>query len=86
METKELVGGDIMNTKLVAYRKLMKLNQSQVAEKIGVSLSSYSQKETGKFDFTQTEMERITCMFKEEIPEVTMDDIFFRDGVIKLKT
>lgn len=75
-----------MNSKLVAYRKLIKLNQTDIAKQIGICITSYNKKETGKLDFTQTEMERITNIVKQKIPQVTMDDIFFREGVIKLKT
>lgn len=75
-----------MNAKLVAYRKLLKMNQKSFAEKIGISLVSYSHKETGKTEFTQTEMITITNIVKEKIPDITMDDIFFNNKVSKLVT
>lgn len=79
-------GGDNMNKNLVAYRKLLGLNQSTMASKIGISLTSYSLKENGKFPFNQKEMIKIVQIIKEKYPDVTMDDIFFNNTVSKLKT
>ncbi|HBJ2602330.1 TPA: helix-turn-helix domain-containing protein [Clostridium botulinum] len=75
-----------MNTKLVAYRKMLQMNQKSIAEKIGISLVSYSNKETGKTEFTQNEMITITNIIKEKIPNITMDDIFFDNRVSILVT
>ncbi|EPY2273183.1 helix-turn-helix transcriptional regulator [Clostridium sporogenes] len=75
-----------MNTKLVAYRKMLQMNQKSFAEKIGISLVSYSNKETGKTEFTQNEMITITNIIKEKIPNITMDDIFFDNRVSILVT
>lgn len=75
-----------MNTKLVAYRKMLQMNQKSFAEKIGISLVSYSNKETGKTEFTQNEMITITNIIKEKIPNITMDDIFFDNKVSILVT
>jgi putative transcriptional regulator len=66
-----------MNKKLVAYRNMLDLSQEKVAEQIGISLTSYNHKETGKRKFSQSEMIKITNLFKEKIPNITMDDIFF---------
>ena len=75
-----------MNTKLVAYRKMLQMNQKSFAEKIGISLVSYSNKETGKTEFPQNEMITITNIIKEKIPNITMDDIFFDNRVSILVT
>ena len=75
-----------MNTKLIAYRKMLKLNQKFIAEKIGISPTSYSHKESGKINFNQKEMVVITNIIKEKIPNITMDDIFFDNSVSKLVT
>lgn len=75
-----------MNAKLVAYRKMLKINQKTMAKKIGCSYVSYSQKETGKTGFTQKEMITITNVIKQRIPDITMDDIFFNNEVGKLLT
>jgi len=70
-----------MNTKLAAYRKLLNINQSEMAEKIGCSYVSYSKKETGKVQFSQNEMVTVIDIIKEKIPEITMDEIFFNKQV-----
>lgn len=75
-----------MNKTLKAYRKLLNLTQKDMAEIVDICLTSYNMKEQGKQDFTQSEMLAITNHIKKTIPDVTMDDIFFKDRVIKLKT
>lgn len=73
-----------MNHKLVAYRKLLNLKQQEVADAIGINLATFSQKERGVRDFTQSEMIAITELFKNKIPNITMHDIFFKDEVSRL--
>lgn len=75
-----------MNNKLIAYRKMLNMTQTDIASEIGIALTSYSHKETGKREFTQNEMVQITKIIQEKIPDVTMDDIFFNNKVSKLKT
>lgn len=66
-----------MNNKLIAYRKMLKINQAEMANVVNVSSTSYNRKEVGKIDFTQSEMINIVNFFKKYIPDLTMDDIFF---------
>ncbi|MCM8710493.1 helix-turn-helix domain-containing protein [Clostridium sp. SYSU_GA19001] len=73
-----------MNDRLIAYRKLIKLNQSEMARKLNISLTSYNRKEKGKRSFTQQEMLEITKLIKEYVPDITMDDIFFDSYISKL--
>ncbi|WP_409068908.1 helix-turn-helix transcriptional regulator [Clostridium caseinilyticum] len=73
-----------MNSKLIAYRRMFNLNQEDVAKVINRSVSTYNRKEVGKIDFTQTEMITITEFFKERIPEITMDEIFFNNNIGRL--
>lgn len=75
-----------MNKKLLGYRKMLGLTQKQMADLSDMCLTTYNFKEQGKADFTQTEMEKITEIIKEKFPDVTMDEIFFRTKVIKMKT
>ena len=63
------------------YRRMIGLNQTIVAEKSSMALSSYCNKIKGNTNFNQTEMVAITKLFKEFIPQITMDDIFFKDEV-----
>lgn len=72
--------------KLPAYRKLIGLKQTEMAEKIRITPTTYSKKESGKSDFTETEMVLITKIIKEKIPDVTMDDIFYANKISKMKT
>ncbi|MGL4569585.1 MAG: helix-turn-helix transcriptional regulator [Clostridium sp.] len=71
----------MMNRQLVAYRKGIGFTQTAISKKIGISLSAYSQKETGKLDFTQSEMLKILKLLKTYNPNVTADDIFFNPNV-----
>lgn len=75
-----------MNNALVAYRKFLNLTQQQMAKIISSCLTSYNMKEQGKIDFTQSEMVAITNYIKQRISGVTMDDIFFKNEVINLRT
>lgn len=83
-------GGDVMfgnsNDRLVGYRKMLKINQCELASLLGISATSYSKKETGKIEFTQSEMIKITQCIKSLVPNVTMDDIFFKRTVSKMVT
>ena len=63
------------------YRRMIGLNQTVVAQKSNMALSSYCNKIKGNTNFNQTEMVAITKLFKEFIPQITMDDIFFKDEV-----
>lgn len=75
-----------MNNKLLGYRKMLGLTQTEMAQLSGMCLTTYNFKEQGKKDFTQSEMEKITEVIKEKFPTVTMDEIFFRTEVINMKT
>lgn len=75
-----------MKNKLIAYRKLIGYSQGEMAKVANICLTSYNQKENGKKDFTQTEMKLIADEIKESIPNLTIDEIFFAEGVHKLKT
>ncbi|MBL4933023.1 helix-turn-helix transcriptional regulator [Clostridium paridis] len=70
-----------MNKKLVAYRKMLDITQLQMAQEIGVSLTTYNHKETGKKEFNQSEMVSITDIIKAKVPNVTMDEIFFNNRI-----
>lgn len=74
------------NKMLIAYRKLLNQNQSQFAQSVGIKYSTYVFKERGTNDFTQTEMSNIVNYIKTFYPEVTVNDIFFSNGVIKTET
>lgn len=74
-----------MNNTLKAYRALINVTQQEMADIIGIGLTSYNQKEQGKKDFNHTEMAKAINYIKTKIPEVTVDDIFFSNEVTKIK-
>lgn len=71
----------MINRKLASLRTLYKINQSVLAEVIGVTINTFSSKERGVTAFTQQEMILITNHFKRFDSNITMDDIFFIDEV-----
>ena len=71
----------MINRKLASLRTLYKINQSDLAEVIGVTINTFSSKERGVTAFTQQEMILITNHFKRFDSNITMDDIFFIDEV-----
>lgn len=73
-----------MNKKLVAYRKMLDITQLEMAQKLGVSLTTYNHKETGKKGFNQKEMVSITDIIKLKVPNITMDEIFFKCDISNL--
>lgn len=70
-----------MNKQLIAYRKILNMSQTEMAKAIGIGLTSYNFKETGKSDFTQSEMLSIWKIIKRYNPKVTIDELFFKKTV-----
>lgn len=66
-----------MNTKkLKAYRKLNNVNQSDIANLLNITLTSYSHKENGKTKFTLEEAKTISDFFG-----LSIEEIFFNNNV-----
>lgn len=63
--------------KIAGYRKMLGLTQEELANKIGISRSSFQSKENGKFPFKQTEMKKIVTVFQQADLNVTLDSLFF---------
>lgn len=61
------------NKKLKVYRTIKAINQSELAEVIGVTLSTYSKKETGKAVFTLIEAKQLAEYF-----ETSIEELFFK--------
>ena len=72
-----------MNRNLIGYRNMLGLTQVQISKLIGITSISYCNKETGKNDFTQTEMENLLNIFNIEGYKLTMDKLFKRVKVSK---
>lgn len=70
-----------MNKQLIAYRKILNMSQTDMAKAIGIGLTAYNFKETGKSDFTQSEMLSIRDIIKKYNPNITIDEIFFSQSV-----
>ena len=64
------------HNKLIGYRKMFGLNQSDVAKVLKIGLNTYSFKETGRSEFSISEIIKITHLLKEYNPNLTMDEIF----------
>lgn len=52
------------------------LTQKAMADKIGLSLVAYCQKENALREFTHSEMKAILNIIREHVPGLTLDDIF----------
>jgi len=59
-----------MQTKLWEIRKSYKMNQSEVADILGISVQAYRLKEQGKKQFTQDEMFSLSNYFKRDIEDI----------------
>ena len=58
------------NRKLKAERELKNVNQSDVAEFLGISLGTYYNKENGKTEFTISEAKRLSEYFGVSVLEL----------------
>lgn len=60
------------------YRRMTGKSQSYFADKLGISLNSYANKEKGKTQFTQKEMELFYLEIKKFNQDISIVDIFFK--------
>ena len=63
--------------KVKGYRNYLGLNQTQMAEKLGITLTSYRNKENGKTTWKDSERVKIKEMLMPYFPGLQIDDIFF---------
>ena len=66
----------LKHNKLIGYRKMFGLNQTDIAKILDIGTNTYSFKENNKTEFTISESIKITKYLKEFKPEITMDEIF----------
>ena len=66
-----------MPNKLKGYRVMAGYTQKDMAEALGINKITYSLKESGKNDFTLTEMKKAYEVLHEKINTITFEDIFF---------
>ena len=63
--------------KLKGYRVMLGLTQRAIAEKLGISVQSYNNKETGKNAFNDRERLAIKNMVAEIKSDITIDELFY---------
>lgn len=63
--------------RLKGYRVMLGLTQSQMADKLNISLQSYNNKETKKTPFNDKEKRVIKSMVAEIEPDITIDKLFY---------
>lgn len=61
-------------------------NQTYFANVLGISLNSYANKEKGRTQFTQKEMELFYREVKKYIKNISVEDIFFSQELQKITT
>lgn len=63
---------------LIGYRKMARLNQRDMKDILGVSLTIYNAKENGKVRFNQDDMKKIKNVLSEKLNKhLTIDELFF---------
>ena len=63
--------------KVMSYRKFTGLTQFQMSEKLGISISSYRNKEKGRTAFTDREKSIVKEILLPYFSDITIDEIFF---------
>lgn len=64
--------------KVIYYRKLLKLKQSDLAELLGISKQGFSYKERGERPFNDKEKIILRDFFSKKLQKVlTVDELFF---------
>ena len=71
---------------IVSYRKMTGKNQTYFANVLGISLNSYANKEKGRTQFTQKEMELFYREVKKYIKNISVEGIFFSQELQKITT
>jgi len=66
-----------MNSILIAYRKKLGQTQLDMAKHLGIGLTNYYKKETGKAPFNQNEMIEIMKLINLIRPDLTVNEVFF---------
>lgn len=75
-----------MNRNLAKYRRFLNISQTTMSKIAGCCLTSYNSKEQGNREFTQKEMANIFYFIKKEVPDITVEELFFSNKVSNLLT
>lgn len=62
-------------------RRFKGLTQSDMADILSISSQWYWKKEKGITDFNNSEMIVLRDLFREDFPDISIDDIFFNEKV-----
>lgn len=62
-------------------RRFKGLTQSDMADILSISSQWYWKKEKGFTDFNNSEMIVLRDLFREDFPDISIDDIFFNEKV-----
>ena len=65
-----------MQNKIKGYRIMAGFTQEEMSKALNIAVSSYNLKETGKREFTHSEMVAFVNKINTINPTITMDDIF----------
>ena len=68
---------EIKYNKLAGIRATLGMNQTELANKIGMTKQTYCRKENGQAQFKDEEKIAIKEIFSEYYKGITIDDIFF---------
>lgn len=74
-----------MVSKISGYRNMINYTQEKMANAIGVSEVTYRNKEKGRIPFKDYEMAIFHGLVADHFPEVSINDIFFREKLQKLQ-
>lgn len=66
-----------MKNKLKGYRVMAGFTQKEMAEALGIKISSYNAKELGKTKISIAESKKIYEFIKKKLPNINFEDIFF---------
>ena len=69
------------NKILIICRKIIDYSQQKMADSLGISITSYNQKEKGKIDFTRKEMIQIVSTLNDNGLKLSIEDVFFKNEV-----
>ncbi|VMK83594.1 transcriptional regulator [Streptococcus pneumoniae] len=72
--------------KMRGYRNMLGLTQEKLGKKLGISKQSYYNKESGKTQFSDKEKLKIKNLLIPLFPDITIEDIFFKQKYAKVKS
>lgn len=66
------------NAKLIGYRNMALLTQTDMAKYLEITYSTYNAKENGKIKFSPNDMRKIRDILSDKLgQQLTIDELFF---------